>query len=483
MEKLTIDMLVDRVIKYDKGAEKVVRDAYGMAEYLHRNQLRQSGEPYIIHPLHVAYILSEMQADRDTICAALLHDTLEDTNITFDEIKRSFNGEVAKLVDGVTKISKMFFSTKEEQNLANTRKIITSLTQDVRIIIIKLADRLHNMRTIQYKTSFKQKENAIETLKIFVPLAYYIGAYRIKSELEDISFRCLDISSYQKIEEDIMKIREESKKSIQDMYIKIYRILQDKNISNEIKVRTKNIYGVYKRLQAGHKMYNIHDLISFKIMVDTVEQCYLSLYPIHEQYKPVNEYFKDYICNAKTNFYQSLHTTVFSPDGRLVQMQIRTQDMDKVASFGLARYWYLNGKDARIVMQEELKKRYQFYSSLKEIDKVFDNNEDFIKQAEKELFADQVYVFATNGKIIELPLGSTIIDFAYHLKTELGNQMVGAVVNDEVVPIDYVLKSGDRVKILTSKNISGPRFNWEEKAMTTLAKRKIRELNYGKGVI
>ena len=477
MENMTIDELVKSVNHYDKDAEQIIREAYDCAEYLHRNQLRQSGEPYIIHPLNVAYILSEMQADRDTICAALLHDTIEDTNITYDEIKNTFNSEIAKLVDGVTKISKMNFSTKEEQNFANTRKIITSLTQDVRIIIIKLADRLHNMRTIQYKSEFKQKENAIETLKIFVPLAYYLGAYRIKSELEDISFRCLDISEYQRIEYDIKKIEKENRICIKEMYSKINKILEDRNILNGIKIRTKNVYGVYKRLQAGYKLYNIHDLISFKIMVDEIDDCYLLLRPIHEKYKPVNEYFKDYISNAKTNFYQSLHTTVFAPNGRLVQMQIRTNDMDKVASFGLARYWAQNGKEARIIMQNDLKNKFQFFKSLKEIDKVFNNNEDFVKHAEEELFGDQVYVFTTKGKIIELPLGSTIIDFAYHVKTELGNQMVGAMVNDEVVPIDYTLKSGDRVKILTSKNVLGPGPNWEENAKTTLAKRKIREIN------
>lgn len=478
MSNVSIDVLVDMVCQYDKGAEEVVYRAYEYAKYLHKGQYRQSGEPYIIHPLNVAMILAEIYADKDTICAALLHDTLEDTKATYDEIAANFNSEVAKLVDGVTKISKMNFSSKEEQNLANTRKIITSLRQDVRIIIIKLADRLHNMRTIQFKSVLKQKENALETLKIFVPLANYIGAYRMKGELEDISFRCLDYDNYCKIFEDVQKIEEENKLYMQEMFYKIHVILADAHIPNEIKVRIKNIYGIYKRLKEGHKLHNIHDLISFKIIVEEIDECYLALRRIHEQYKPVNGLFKDYICNAKPNYYQSLHTTVFAYDGKLVQMQIRTKDMDKVASFGLARYWYLSGDNARVVMQERLKSKYQFYSSLREIDKGFESDEDFLKQAERELFSDMVHVFTTKGKVLELPMGSTIVDFAYHISSHLGNTMVGAMVNDEAVDIGYVLKEGDRVKIISSEVSFGPRLYWEEKAVTTLARRRIRELNY-----
>ena len=480
MESITIEKLLDNVKVYDKSGEEIIRKSYEYADYHHRNQLRESGEPYIIHPLNVAYILSEMQADKETICASLLHDTIEDTEATYDDVKKIFGTEIADLVDGVTKISKMFFTSKEEQNNANTRKILTSLKKDVRIVIIKLADRLHNMRTIQYKNEFKQKSKALETLKVYVPLAYYIGAYRIKTELEDISFKCLDIDNYKRIEEDITRIKENSTPCIKEMLHKINEILNNKEYPHEIKVRMKNIYGIYKRLQAGHTISSIHDLISLKIMVDEIDECYLLLRPIHETYKPVNKYFKDYIGNAKPNFYQSLHTTVFSPDGRLVQMQIRTKDMDKIASFGLARYWALNGENARIIMQNELKNKYQFYSSLKEIDSLFDNDEEFIKHAEKELFADQVYVFTPSGKIIELPLGSTIIDFVYKSNDNLANQMIGAMVNDTVVPINYQLKSGDRVKVLTDKNAKGPELNWEKNAITTLAKRKIRETIYQK---
>ncbi len=475
MENITIDTLINTVTSYDKNAEEKIRKAYSYADYCHKGQKRQSGEPYITHPLNVAYILSEMHADKETICAALLHDTLEDTETTYEEIEKKFGSEVAKLVQGVTKISKMNFSTKKEQNLANTRKIITSITQDVRIIIIKLADRLHNMRTIEYKTVEKQKENAKETLDVFVPLANLIGVRRIKNELEDISFKCIDESSYKKIDGYIQEIYEESKPCIKEMLYKINAILTAENIPTNIKVRTKNIYGVYKKMKEGYKLNNIHDLISLKIIVDEINQCYLLLFPIHGIYKPVNELFKDYIARPKINYYQSLHTTVFAPDGRLVQIKLRTQEMEEIGSFGLARYWQLKGNNARITMQETLKNKYQFYLPLEEIDKSFKSNEDFVNQVTKELLSEKVYVFTTNGKVMELPRGATIIDFAYYVKQELGDTMIGATVNDEIVPLNYILKTGDRIKIQTDNNSYGPRpVSWEEIAFTNHAKEKIR---------
>ena len=271
MKELTINDLFIQINNYTKEEKEMIKKAYNYAEYLHQGQIRQSGEPYISHPLNVAYILSEMHADKDTICAALLHDTLEDTNITKEDIAHEFNKEVANLVNGVTKLAKMNFSTKEAQNLANTRKIITSLTEDVRIIIIKLADRLHNMRTLEYKSEFKQKENSLETMDIFVPLAYYIGAYRIKSELEDLSLRYLKPDLYKEIEEKKIILEEDSNSCLQEMLFKIQTMLNDRNIPNEIKVRTKNIYGIYKRLEEGNKLSDIHDLLSLKIMVDEIE--------------------------------------------------------------------------------------------------------------------------------------------------------------------------------------------------------------------
>ena len=472
---ISIDSLIHVVNSYDKGAEEMVRKAYECAFDLHKGQFRQSGEPYIIHPLHVAYILAELHADRNTICAALLHDTIEDTTATYEEIKSNFNEDVANLVDGVTKISRMNFSSKSEQNLANTRKIITGITNDVRIIIIKLSDRLHNMRTLQYKSEFKQKENSLETLKIFAPLAYYIGAYGIKEELEDISLQYLDYSEYQKIYDKVVDMKEKNTLFLRDMLEGIHKTLNCKDISNDVLLKIKNIYGIYKQLCSGYHFNTIHDLISYRVLVNEVEDCYLSLMHLHQRYKPVNEFFRDYICNPKCNFYQSLHTTVFSDYGHLIQLQIRTHEMDKIASYGLARYWEVNGEEARIMMQSDLKSKYQFYSSLNEIDHVFNNDGDFLKRVELELFGDMVYVFTTKGDIIELPLGSTPVDFAFRLSSDIGMSMVGAMVNDEYVPYDYVLKSGERVKILTGSLVKINREKYEKAAFTTHAKRKIRE--------
>jgi len=477
LSSATLGDLLDMISTYSKEEVEKIMKAYNYANDLHKGQYRQSGEEYIIHPLTVAYILAELSADSDTICAGLLHDTLEDTNTTKEEIAENFGSDVANLVDGVTKISKMNFSSKQEQNLANTRKIITSMATDIRIIIIKLADRLHNMRTLQFKSEFKQKENSVETMEIFVPIAYQIGAYRIKNELEDLSLQYLEPNIYKDLQAKMKRIEEESRPCIQEMLMKINAILSDRNIPNEIKVRTKNIYSIYKRLyyKDCHRLIDIHDLISFKIMVEEIDQCYLLLRPIHELYKPVNSKFKDFICNPKTNMYKSLHTTVFGPDSRLIQMQIRTFDMDKIASFGLPIYWSINKDEARERMQEDLKNKYQFYNSLLEINRAFGDNQEFVTQVKKELFSEKVYVYTTKGDTIELPRGSTPIDFAYQISSDLGNTMVQAVVNDQIVPVDYELRNKDRVRIITDELSFGARSEWIDKVKTTKAKRMIME--------
>ena len=475
MNNIELQDLLDKLKEYNSSEIKIIKKAYEYAANLHSGQTRQSGDPYIIHPLNVAYILAEMHADKDTICAGLLHDTLEDTNTTKEDISHDFNQNIASLVDGVTKLSKMNFSSKQDQNYANTRKIITGITEDVRIIIIKLADRLHNMRTLQFKSEFKQKENALETMEIFVPLAYYIGAYRIKSELEDLSLKYLKPNMYKQIEERKIKLEQTNSYCLTEMLSKIEQLLKDNSIPNEIKIRTKNIYGIYKRLNEGHKLSDIHDLLALKIMVDDIENCYRTLGMIHSEYHPINDKFKDYICNPKTNMYRSLHTTVFGPDDKLVQTQIRTFDMDKVASFGLTAYWDEQKGKARDVMQEDLRQKFQFFKSLTEINSMFGDNQQFVKQVKSELFADRVYVYTTKGDIIELPKGSTPIDFAYKIHTDIGNTMVGVFVNDEYVPIDYMLQNKDRVRIITDDLSYGPRVDWIDKAQTSLAKRKIRD--------
>ncbi len=472
---------------------KIIR-AYHLADQLHAGAFRQSGEPYIIHPISVSYILAELVgADCDTICAGLLHDTIEDTEITKEEIEAMFGHDVACLVDGVTRISKLNFSSKTEERMANTRKILISMATDIRIILIKLADRLHNMRTLQYKTLEKQRENSCETMEVYAPIAYMLGVYRIKNELEDLSFYYLESEVYQMLCEKMEKIKENSESCIEEMLDKIDCILNDHGVSSEVKVRMKNIYGIYHRLvqsrkelgsgrsfltldkELDQKLLKIHDLLSFKIMVDEVDECYLLLRPIHQAYKPFHGRMKDYIASPKTNMYQSLHTTVFGPSNRLVQMQIRTFQMDQVASFGLATYWNIHQGNAREKMQEEFKKRCPFYQSLLEIDREFVDNYDFVNHVKNELLSEMIYVYASTGEIIGLPKGSTAIDFAYQMGKELGNTMVSAVVNDQMVPVNYVLQKKDRVQIVTDPYANGPQLEWLNQAKTTHAKQMIKQ--------
>ena len=462
------------ILTYNKEDINKIRKAYEMANILHQEQVRASGEPYIIHPLAVAYILAEIKADTDTLCAALLHDTLEDTTITKEEIAEEFNQTVATLVDGVTKMSKVFFSSKKEQQLANTRKILIGIKEDVRIILIKLADRLHNMRTLEHKSSYKQKENALETMDIFVPLAHYIGVYQIKSELEDLAFRYLRPEEYSKTEEIKFKFEDESKSLLEEMLYKIKCLLEDKNVPNEIKIRTRGIYSIYRELNEKDVDANIHDLLALKIIVDEIDNCYRTLGAVHSLYHPVNSMFKDYICNPKTNMYQSLHTIVFGEREKLVQVRIRTSRMNEIATYGLTASW--NGKEeARIRMQRDLESKYQFFNSLEEIDDMFKDNQEFVNRVRTEILSEKVYVYTLEGDIIELPVGSTPIDFAYKIHTTIGNMMVGVLVNDEEVPMNYVLQNKDRVKIITSDLSKGPQEEWLKLVRTSHARRGIRE--------
>lgn len=479
MREVTYEDLMNNVrgyIEEDKSLE-IISKAFECAKKLHEGQKRQSGEDYIVHPLSVAFILSEMKADSDTICAALLHDTIEDTKMTKEKISVEFNPTIATLVDGVTKISKMNFSSREEQVATNTRKIITSLDEDVRIVIIKLADRLHNMRTLEYKSEFKQKENAVETMEIFVPLAYYLGAYQIKSELEDLSLYYLKPDIYTSIENNIEAIKHDAEGVIRKMLEDIGNILTDNNIPFEHKERIKSIYGLYKQMSKGKKIMDVHDLLAIKIMVDDVKSCYLALGLIHSVYPPINNKFKDYIASPKTNMYHSLHTTVFGLEDYLVQMQIRTYDMEKINNYGLTAYWDLHKHDADATMQKDLKTHFQFFKSIAELNTMTTDNREFVSMVKKELFDQVIHVYTTKGDIIELPNGSTPIDFAYKLHTDIGNTMIGAVVNDEPVSIDYILRNKDRVKILTDPLSFGPRLEWQDKAKTMRAKRLIRDFN------
>ncbi len=469
----------------ESDLENIVK-AYQTAEYMHKGQYRQSGEPYIIHPLNVGYSLAEMHADSDTVCAGLLHDTLEDTKMTKEGIEIEFNKDVASLVDGVTKISKMNFSSKEEQNIANTSKIINSITEDVRIIIIKLADRLHNMRTLQYKSEFKQKENSLETLEIFTPLANHIGAYRIQNELEDLSLSYLKPDEYKRLKNYRDQIKDKNKDSLITMKGEISKRLNENGLENEIKIRSKNIYSIYRRFQKERdegymfkkiegELRQIHDLLVLRIMVDEIPDCYQALYHVHSLYRPLDSKFKDYICNPKSNYYRSLHTTVFGENERLVQAQIRTFEMDKIASFGLTAYWDIYKGDARVNMQKEIREKGTLYRNLQEISSAFGDSKEFIERVKSEVFTDgTIGVYTPTGEIIKLPEGSTLIDYAYYIGDELGNHYENAYVNDKTSSINYELKNNDRVKIITdSKNT--PKEEWIDTAKTTLAKTKIKK--------
>lgn len=474
-DKVLAKQLFEKVAKYDIAGLPYVRKAYDIAYKMHDVQKRQSGEPYIVHPISVAIILAELNVDTDTICAGLLHDTIEDTDMTASKIEEEFNKDVATLVDGVTKINKINFSSKEEENYANIRKLLMTAMIDIRILLIKIADRLHNMRTLEFKSEFKQKENSIETLNLYVPIAYKLGVYRIMHELQDLSFYYIDNDLYKEYEEIYNSLLKTNGVILKDMAQKISSTLDEVEILNNIKVRTKNIYGIYNRMKKNDRLTDIHDLNVLKIMVKDIDDCYRTLRYVHELYHPKQGRFKDYIASPKTNMYQSLHTNIFGENNLLVQAQIRTFDMDEVASFGLATYWNKNGKESRDEMQKNIKKKLQFCKTLEELDKMFSDNKSFVEAAKNELFDKKIYVYSNKGNSVELPEGATAIDFAYIISDELGNYFKTAIVNDEIVDGNYVLKDNDVITIITD-NLSKPKEEWAEFAKTSSAKKHIYEL-------
>lgn len=453
----------------------LVKKSYDMASVAHSHQLRDSGEPFITHPLAVASILADWKADRNTICAAILHDIVEDTNVTLKEIENLFGETVASLVDGVTKLTSMNFSSKLDNKNANMRKIITSFRKDVRIILIKLADRLHNMRTLEYKDPKKRKIKALETMDLYVPLAYFIGAYNVKSELEDKSFKFLMPEIYQDTFILRKNVLTNADLAIEEMSHEIGTTLTDNDISNDIKLHIKNIYGVHKRILEKEDKNNIHDLISFQVIVNEVMDCYLSLGYIHHLYRPICEEFKDYISSPKTNMYSSLNTTVFGLDSTIMQSHIRTRKMHLIDTLGIGAYWQLKGKGSEEMMQVDIQNKYQFYKSLTEIDEAYFNNQEFIDQVNRELLGKKIYVYDSKGNSIELPVGSTIIDFIYKTCPDNAQNVKEASVNENVVPYDYVLNNSDRVNLTLNRNVTYLDSSWLENAHITLAKRKILE--------
>lgn len=457
---ITIEQILIQLIKKDVPNDKLreVKKAYDLASEIHQNQTRQSGEPYIIHPLTVAQNILDMEVyDPDTISAALLHDTIEDAekdrNFSKNDIASIINSTVAELVDGVSKINRLEFSTKQEQNLANMRKIMNGLTKDVRIIIIKLADRLHNMRTLDFKSPEKQVENSKETLKLFVPLSSTIGAYKIKSELEDLSFKYISPEEYKKIVDKKALLAQYKEVYLKEMSEKIQEVLNNRGIPNDILLRTKNVYTTYKRYIQGYKLENIYDLFYLKVLVDKVEDCFQTLALVHQNYPPFNGRFKDYIYNPRTNLYQSLHTTVSNKNNELFKVKIRTYDMDKVSAFGISARWNIKNGQTIQESQAEICEKFQFAKKLREIDDSFADDYEFVEKVSNELLTEHVYVYNNNGEIIEIPSGSTAFDFACHVDSNILDKITGVLVNGKEESINYLLKNNDRIQLLTKGTI------------------------------
>lgn len=475
-QNLTYKDLKERLtyITDDKELE-LIKEAYLFATDKHFEQKRLTGEDFIIHPLNVACILTEIYADSATICAGLLHAVIEEGKSTKEEIKEKFGEEIASLVSGVTKINKLKFTGDTEAVIANHRQILVGLCEDVRVIIIKLADRLHNMRTFWVLPEKEAKEKAKETLDILTPIAHRLGISSIKSELEDLSLRYYKPDIYFEIVENLNQTKAERDNLVVEMKAKVSEILNKNNIKHEIKGRAKSIYSIYKKLDKGKKFSDIYDLYALRVYVDTEQDCYQVLGIIHSKYKPIPKRFKDYVAMPKANMYQSLHTTVFGIDGHPFEIQIRTYEMDKVAELGIASHWSYKekGSNVKASIQSTMEQKLQFFRTIMDL-KNEANDEEFLKTVNEEVLKDNIYVFTPKGDVVELPVGSTPIDFAYRVHSKVGDKMVGAIVNDIIVPLDYELKDNDIIKINTNKNSNGPSKEWINMAKTNSAKNKIK---------
>jgi len=474
-ENISIDALIEKVSNYDDNEEdlKLIRSAYEYASKKHFSQKRITGDDYITHPLNVAWILTDVKADGKAISAALLHDTIEDSDSTFSEIESLFGREVASIVDGVTKINRLNFGSDSEQMAANQRKILVGLSSDVRVLIVKLADRLHNMRTLYVLSEAKQKRKAKETLEILTPVAHRLGIYKIKSELEDLSLRYSNPTAYFDIVERLNIKKSERDEAVGKMLNEVSSLLKEHNITHEIKGRSKSIYSIYNKMAKGKKFEDIYDILALRVFVNTEQECYLALGLIHSKYKPVPKRFKDYVAMPKTNLYQSLHTTVFGIDGQLFEIQIRTYEMDKIAEYGIASHW--SYKENKQVTKDNMEQKLEIFRSIIELNKDSSTPEEFINNVKKDiLFNDSIYVYTPKGDAIELPNGATCVDFAYKVHSAVGDKMVGAIVNDNIVPFDYKLKTGDIIKINTSKLSKGPNKDWLNFVTTSQAKNKIK---------
>ena len=478
IKNATIGDIIDVMKKHNKKTdEKLIKRTYEFAKEHHGDQLRKSGEPYIIHPVQVAYILSTIGLDDSTICAALLHDIAEDTEVTIKDIEKEFSTEIAEMVDGVTKLGNLKYTSAEERQVENYRKMFLAMGKDIRVILIKLADRLHNMRTLKYLKRDRQIAISKETADLYAPLANRLGIYSLKWELEDLSFKYLYPEEYREIVEGIDKKREERLSFIQMIIEQINIELKKQKIDAEITGRAKHLYSIYRKMKRDNKTLDqIYDLFALRILVNSVKDCYAALGVVHELYNPMPGRFKDYISVPKPNMYQSLHTTLIGPKGTPFEVQIRTWDMHRIAEYGIAAHWKYKENITGTVMQKEEEKLSWLRQILEWQRDTSDNKEfmNFVK-TDLDLFAEQVYCFTPAGDVKNLPSGSTPIDFAYAIHTAVGNKMVGARINGRQVPIDTKLNNGDRVEIITSQNSAGPSRDWLNIVKSAQAKTKINQ--------
>lgn len=470
---IRINDIIDQVFSNHPDVDvDLINQAYVYSARVHDGQMRLSGEPYLSHPLEVAGILAEMRLDAVSIAAGLLHDVIEDTHATPEEIKEIFGEEICHIVSGVTKISSLPFGSAQARQAGSLRKMILAMADDIRVILIKLADRLHNMRTLKYQKEDKKRKIAQETLDIYAPISGRLGIYRIKKELEDISFMNLNYPEYSKIKSRITKGKVESEKYIQTVKTLIQKKMVEAGLKCEVIGRYKHFYSIYEKMMAqGLTFEEVYDIIAFRIILDTIPQCYEALGILHSQWKPIATKFKDYIGVPKPNMYQALHTTVIGPFGERVEIQIRTWEMDKVAKSGIAAHWsYKEGK----TIDEHILKRFSWIQNLVEDQENFKDPDEFLENVRIDLFPDDVYVFTPNGEIKSLPKGATPVDFAFSIHTEVGNQCVGAKVNGLMVPLKYELKTGDIVQITTTKGHQ-PSKDWLNFVKTVKARSKIRQ--------
>lgn len=454
----------------------LVEKAYQMAQNAHKGQLRVSGEEYICHPLGVANILADLQIDAVTISAGLLHDVVEDTDVTLEMLEKEFGKEIAMLVDGVTKLNRIEYKSKEEQQLENYRKMFLAMAKDIRVVLIKLADRLHNMRTLKYMASHKQQEISRETLEIFAPLAHRLGMSNIKWELEDLSFRFLEPEKYYKLVEQVKQKRKEREEIITEAIALMGERLESVGIKAEIQGRPKHFYSIYKKMKKSHKqdVSEIYDLSAIRIVVDTVKDCYGALGIVHALWKPLPGRFKDYIAMPKSNGYQSLHTTVIGQSGQPLEIQIRTLEMHRISEYGIAAHWrYKEGGKGSA--HKDTDQKVAWLRQLLEWHGDLRDPREFIETVKMDVFADEVFVFTPRGDVIDLPAGSVPLDFAYRIHTDVGHRCIGAKVNGKLVPLEHKLNNGDIVEIITSKQSSGPSRDWLNVVGASETRNKIRQ--------